>query len=169
TERKRAEERLRRSREQLRSLSAHLQSVREEERTHIAREIHDELGQMLTGLKIDLSWLENRLGRNGHPKTQPLLLDKIKSISNLVGSTIQTVRRISTELRPGVLDDLGLTAAIEWQGQEFQARTGIRCKFNCNVEEVKLDPDRSTAVFRIFQETFINVARHANATQVEVH
>jgi PAS domain S-box-containing protein len=163
TERKRAEEQLRSSREQLRALSAHLQSIREEERTLISREIHDELGQDLTGLKMDLSWLIKRL-----PKNQELDVKKVESMLKLVDTTIQSVRRISTKLRPGVLDDLGLTAAIEWQAQDFQTRTGIQCEFNPNLREIDLDRDRSTTVFRIFQETLTNVARHASATRVNI-
>ncbi|MBA7662322.1 hypothetical protein ES703_70350 [subsurface metagenome] len=163
TERKKAEELLRASREQLRSLSAHLQSVREEERTGMARRIHDELGQTLTALKIDLSWLAKRL-----PKEQESLLDKIKSMSELIDMMIQTVKRISTELRPGVLDDLGLTVAIEWQAEEFQKLTGIKCEFSSSPKDIVLDQDRSTAIFRIFQETLTNIFRHANATKVEV-
>jgi PAS domain S-box-containing protein len=163
TERKQAEDQLRSSREQLRALSAHLQSVREEERALIAREIHDELGQELTGLKMDLSWLIKRL-----PGDQELLLNKTESMLKLVDNTIQSVRRISTKLRPGVLDDLGLTAAIEWQAQDFQIRTGIECAFHSNLREVDLDRDRSTTVFRILQETLTNVARHASATHVSI-
>jgi PAS domain S-box-containing protein len=163
SERKRAEARLRESREQLRNLAARLQSVREEERAHIAREIHDELGQSLTGLKMDLAWLASRL-----PEDQPWLREKPQDMRRLIDATIQTVRKIATELRPGILDDLGLTAAIEWQAQEFQARTGIACEFISRLEEFPLERDRSTAIFRIFQETLTNVARHAQATRVSV-
>ena len=124
TDRKQAEERLSASREQLRELSSHLESVREEERTNIAREIHDELGQILAGLKIDLSWLTKRL-----PKEQELLLEKTKSMYELIDTAVQTVKRISTELRPGALDDLGIAAAIEWQAQEFEKRTEIKVQF----------------------------------------
>ncbi len=164
TERKQAEERLRTSREQLRSLSAHLESLREEERKNIAREIHDELGQMLTALKIDLSWLTNRL-----PKEQELLLEKTKSMYQLVDTAIQTVKRVSAELRPGALDDLGLAAAIEWQAGEFEKLTKIKCEFSSNPEDIVLDQDRSTAIFRIFQETLTNVVRHADATKVKAN
>ena len=150
------------SHEQLRSLSAHLESVREEERTHIAREIHDELGQMLTALKIDLSWLTPRL-----PKEQELLLVKTKSMYQLIDMAIHTVQKISAELRPAVLDDLGLSAAIEWQAGEFEKVTEIRCEFSSNPEDIVLDQDRSTAIFRIFQEALTNVIRHANATKVK--
>jgi len=164
TERKQAEEELRSSHEQLRFLARHLQSIREEERTQIAREIHDELGQSLTGLKIDLSWLTKKFR-----KDQKLLIEKAELMLKLLDTAIQMVRKISTELRPGVLDDLGLIAAIEWQMKDFQDRKGIRCEFNSSLEEVALDRDCSTAVFRIFQEILTNVARHAKATQVDIN
>ena len=151
------------SREQMRVLAAHLESVREEERTRIAREIHDELGQLLTGLKLDLAWLATRL-----PMTQEYMREKIRTMSGLVDDTIKSVRRIATELRPGILDDLGLTAAIEWQTQEFQTRTGIRCEFVAERGNGIEDADKRTALFRILQETLTNVARHAHATEVVV-
>jgi len=163
TARKRAEEQLRNSQGQLRALSAHLQNIREEERTLMAREVHDELGQELTGLKMDLSWLTRRLSKN-----QKSLISKTESMLKLVDSTIRTVRRISSELRPGVLDDLGLIAAIEWQTQDFENRTGITCDFSSSLEEIGLDRDRSTAVFRISEETLTNVSRHAKATRVKI-
>ncbi len=163
TDHNRAEEELRSSHEQLRFLARRLQSIREEERTEIAREIHDELGQSLTGLKIDLSWLTKKFR-----KDQKLLIEKAESMLKLLDTTIQMVRKISTELRPGVLDDLGLIAAIEWQMQDFQNRKGIKCEFNSSLEEVALDRDCSTAVFRIFQETLTNVARHARANKVRI-
>jgi PAS domain S-box-containing protein len=158
-----AEKELRRSQEQLRSLSTHLHSMIEEERTRISREIHDELGQLLTILKMELSWLKKRL-----PKKETLLQDRTNSMAKLVDTTVQTLRKISTELRPGVLDDLGLTAAMEWQVQEFQNRTGMRCRLTVRPEEILLDPDRSTAVFRIFQETLTNIVRHADADEVTI-
>lgn len=161
TERKQAEDKLKSSLVEVRALAAHLQSVREEESIRIARAIHDELGQALTGLKMDLSWFASRLSKDQKP-----LLEKTKSMSTLIDTTIQGVREIATELRPGVLDDLGLAAAIEWQAREFQTRTGIRCEVTLPAEDIPLDPARSTAVFRIFQETLTNVARHANATGV---
>jgi signal transduction histidine kinase len=161
-ERERAEEDLQRSHDQLRALTGRLQSVREEERTNIAREVHDELGQSLTGLKLDLSWLASRLhGARG-------LQRKLKAMSTQVDATIQAIRRIATELRPGVLDSLGLAAAIEWQAADFQARTGIRCETRIGVPDALLDRESSTACFRIFQETLTNIIRHAEATQVAV-
>ncbi|MFL7794332.1 MAG: GAF domain-containing protein [Anaerolineae bacterium] len=151
------------AREQLRDLTAYLQTAREEERTHIAREIHDELGQTLTALKFDLSWLIKRL-----PEDQPDLEKRAQVMSGLIDDTIHTVRRVATELRPGLLDDLGLAAAIEWQAQEFTARTDIDCDLQLDDASTSLDRDLATAVFRIFQETLTNIARHAEATEVRV-
>jgi len=164
TEQKKFEEELRKSHEQLRSLSAHLQAVREGERTSIAREIHDDLGQTMTALKMDFSLL-NRL----IPKEEKVLLRKTESMSKLVDMILQDTKRISTELRPGLLDDLGLFAAIEWQAEEFQNRTRIKCEVTLVPENIVLDRDRSTAIFRIFQETLTNIARHANATKVSIN
>lgn len=158
---KRAEQELRASSEQLRNLAARLLSVREEERTRIAREVHDELGQALTAVKMDLSWLAGRLSPGNGP-----MLGRVRSTLQLADSTIQSVRRISTELRPSVLD-LGLAAALEWQAQEFQARTGIRCRLRLP-DGGEVAPDVSTTLFRIFQEALTNIARHAGATRAEV-
>ena len=159
---KRAEQELRASSDQLRNLAARLLSVREEERARIAREIHDELGQSLTAVKIDISWLAGRLSpRNGQ------MLERIGATLQLADNLIKSVRRISTDLRPGILD-LGLAAAVEWQTQEFQVRTGIPCKLRLLDQEVVVAPAVSTALFRIFQETLTNVARHAGATRTEV-
>lgn len=164
TARKAAEEALRSSREQLRRLTSHMESVREEERKRIAREIHDELGQALTGLKMDVSFLNKRIHRN-----QKKLIKKTQTMITLVDATIKTVQRISRELRPGLLDDLGLVAAMEWQIQDFQERTGIRCTLTAPGENTPaLDQDLSTALFRIFQETLTNISRHSAATRAEV-
>lgn len=163
-DRERAEENLRSSHEQLRALNTYLQQVREEERTRIAREVHDELGQALTGLKLDLIWLAGKLPKHARP-----LLRKIKAMSGQIDSTVQIIRRVATELRPGVLDNLGLIAAIEWQATEFQDRTGIFCDLKIEVEETMLDPELSTVCFRIFQETLTNIIRHAKATRVDVN
>lgn len=162
-EHRRAAEQLRESHAQLRALSTHLQSVLEEERTRISREVHDELGQALTSCKLDLSWIANRL-----PKDQRALLDKARALITHIDSTIQTVRRISTELRPAVLDHLGLGAALEWQANDFQNRTGIRCDLHSRISERPLDQQVSTTLFRIFRETLTNIIRHAGATQVTV-
>jgi PAS domain S-box-containing protein len=161
SETKRAEQELRASGEQLRNLTAHLQSVREEERARISREVHDELGQSLTAVKMDLAWLAGRLPQRDGP-----MLKRIRSTQQLADSIIQSIRRISTELRPAVLD-LGLAAAVEWQVQEFEARSGIRCKVRLLTRQV-VASNASTAMFRIFQETLTNVARHAKATRAEV-
>jgi PAS domain S-box-containing protein len=163
SERKRVEEKLRRSYEQLHHFAVSLQSSREEERSRIAREIHDELGQALTGLKFDISWIGKKL-----PEGTEELQSKTKAMGKLIDGTIQMVRKMSSELRPGVLDRLGLAAAIEWQVQEFQNRTGIKCTRSPNFEGLKLEQDRATAIFRIFQEALTNVARHANASTVDV-
>lgn len=166
-ERIRAREEVQTSREQLRALAAHLQSVREEERKFITREIHDELGQSLTGFKMDLAWMRNRMQSEEWATIQQPILDKIKAMGKLIDGTANLVRKLCTELRPGVLDDLGLTAAIEWQAREYQARTGIFCAVKVELGELTVDPERSTALFRIFQEILTNVARHAQATQVD--
>jgi PAS domain S-box-containing protein len=163
TEQKEAEEELKNSREQLRHLLAHLQSVREDERTRISREIHDELGQALTALKMDVSWLIKRLGADQKP-----LLDKAQMMSKLIDMNIQTVKRISAELRPGLLDELGLTAALEWQAEEFQERTGIKCELTISPEDITLSREISTMIFRVFQETLTNIVRHARAKKVRV-
>ena len=147
----------------LRALASHLISVREEERSHIAREIHDELGQVLTGLKMEVAWLAKRLNEDQGP-----LLEKTESMGKLIDSTVQTVRKISTGLRPEVLDEMGLLAAIGWQAKEFQKRTGIRCRLNLPAEIGPVEADLSTTVFRVFQEILTNVARHSRATRVDV-
>ena len=156
-------ERLRESEENLRALTARLRSVREDEQIRIAREIHDELGQALTGLKMDLTWLSGKL-----PADEKPLLKKIKSMFRLIDETIRSVRKIASGLRPDLLDEVGLAAAIGWQARDFQLRTGIRCNVTLPPDSDGLDQERSTAVFRIFQEVLTNVARHANATRVDV-
>jgi signal transduction histidine kinase len=163
TERKLADKKLQNSFEQLRALAARLQSVREEERARVAREIHDELGQAMTAIKMDLTALIREI-----PADRKEPSKRIERILKLVDGTIQAVRRIATELRPGILDDLGLAAAVEWAAQEFQARTGITCHLMLPHSDISLDAERATALFRIFQETLTNVARHANATEVDV-
>ncbi len=161
-ERERAEEQLRTSLDQLRALAARLQSVREEERTSIAREIHDELGQGCTAIKMDLALIGRRL-----TKRQTKLRAKVDSAMQLADDMIGTLRKIASQLRPRTLDDLGLSAALEAQAQEFESRTGILCSVTLPQEPLVLDADISTAVFRIFQESLTNVARHAHATRVE--
>jgi len=166
-ERRSAEDELRKSREELRALAAHLQSVREEERRVISREIHDQLGQALTGFKMDLAWIRHRLLPDNPEVQRELLLEKIGEIGAGMDSAADLVRKICTELRPGILDDLGLVPALEWQTREFSKRTGIACALRLEVKELELDSERSTALFRIFQEMLTNVARHASASRVE--
>lgn len=162
--RKKGEDDLRKSHKQLQDLTAHIELIREKERSKIARNIHDELGQSLTALHMDLSWLKKRL-----QKGQESLSEKAGSMLKLISMIIKTVQRISSELRPGLLDDLGLAAAIEWQAKEFQKRAGIECKVSADPKDIVLDKDRSTIVFRVLQEALTNVARHANATGVRVN
>lgn len=163
TEHQQAEKKLEESRQQLRDLSAHLQSSREEERKRIARAVHDEMGQQLTALKIDLSWLAKKFS-----KGQESLLDKTKSMLTLVDETMKTVKQISGGLRPALLDDFGLSAAVEYHLEEFQELTGIECEAVLKPDSINLDEERSIAIFRILQETLTNVARHAQATKVKV-
>jgi len=146
----------------LRRLAARIESLHEEERKRVAREVNDELGQALSGLKMDLAWVTARIQKNGH------LLRRARAMSRLIDRAVETARRIATELRPGVLDQLGLLPAIEWQAQQFEALTGIRtvCSINDKGHVLGLTP--SVAVFRIIQEVLTNVARHAKATRVEI-
>jgi signal transduction histidine kinase len=152
--------------DQLRALSAHVESVREEERTGIAREIHDTLGQALTALKMDIAWIARRVSENS--PARDAILDKLQAMSRATDEVLDQVRRISADLRPGVLDDLGILAALEWQGQQFEERTGASCIIHSNLGAERLDRELSTAVFRIFQEALTNIARHAEATRVDV-
>ena len=163
-ERELTEQRLRASEEMLRGLASHLQSVREEERIHIAREIHDELGQALTGLKFDINTLAKTFTASGGEAAR----QGTRGLCLQIDRIINSVRRIASGLRPEVLDEIGLAAAIEWQAREFSRRTGIRCVVDVEAEFADPDKDRSTALFRIFQELLTNVARHANATRVAV-
>jgi len=163
TERKLMETELIKSREELRNLNSYIQTARETERSVIARKIHDELAQTLTGLIIDLSCVYEGLG-----KSQRLLRGKIKSMLKLVDETMKTAQRISAELRPKLLDDLGIEDAIRWHAREFEKRTGISCEVTFDYPSCVLSRDLSTAIFRIFQEATSNVYRHANANRVEV-
>ena len=163
TERKQEERLVRESREQLRNLAARLQEVREEERTGIAHEIHDELGQVLTGLKIDLSWLVERL-----PAGEAAPRDKVNQMIRIVDTSVRTVRDITSHLRPALLDDLGLEAAVEWFTNDFAKRAAMGCHLDLSAGEVELGPGRATAVFRILQEALTNVARHAAGHRVDV-
>ena len=163
SERKKSEQELMQSHKRLRDLASHLQVVREEERALIAREIHDELGQALTALKMDLHWLRQRL--SGEKQS---LIDKTNVMLKLIDRTVQSVKRIYAELRPGLLDDFGLSAAIEWEAGEFSKRTDIECEILSDPKDMVLPQGFSTAIFRIFQETLTNITRHAHATKVRI-
>lgn len=158
TEQRHAEERLKETYDDIRRLNAHLQTLREEERTSIAREIHDELGQQLTGLKMDASWLSRKL-----ENSDERIVLKLKEMISLMDETIKTVRRISSDLRPGILDDLGLIAALEWQSSEFEKRSGIKVEFSAEIKDLKTDRKTNIAIFRIFQESLTNAMRHSGA------
>lgn len=161
TEQKMAEKAIKQTSEKLRLLASHLEEVREEERTNISREIHDELGQQLTGLKMDIFWLNRRLESAGKEVKQ-----KTEKILQSIDTITKTVRKIAISLRPSILDDLGLIAALEWQSEEFERRSGIPVDFANNLNEIKVASKIATALFRIYQELLTNIARHANATNV---
>jgi signal transduction histidine kinase len=167
-ERKAAEENLKATSKQLRALSARLQSAREEEGTRIAREIHDELGSALTSLKWDLEEMDKMLSTSIDQSEHAALRNKLQAPMKLADTAISAIRRIASELRPSILDDLGLVAAIEWQAEQFQSRTGIVCQCDCSLEKVELTEQQSTAFFRILQEALTNVLRHAQATKVNI-
>lgn len=163
TDRKKAELEVEKSREQLRNLAAHLESVREDERKEIAFEVHDELGQELTALKLDLSYLQKKM-----PTNEPVLIDKITEMKNLIDITIDRVGNISTKLRPDILDHFGLLAAIEWATGDFQKRSGIESILVFEPEEINVEGHTATVIFRILQETLTNIVRHSNATSAEI-
>jgi PAS domain S-box-containing protein len=164
TERKQADEQLRASQERSRRLAAYVVEAREEERTRIAREIHDELGQVLTGLKMGLESLAADCSENRASRAE--IGRQIAKMSQIVRTSIGSVKRISAELRPGILDQLGLAAAVEWQAHEFESSTGIKCAIKEMPENLVLTAEQSTAVFRVFQEILTNVARHAQASKI---
>ena len=168
TERKRAERQLRATLDQVRTLSGRLSTLQEKERTRIARELHDELGVRLTCLKIDLSRMMSVVGNRVRADLRAKLNDGVRSMVGQVDSTIAAVQRLVTQLRPALLDDLGLVAALEWQSQDFQKRTGISCTCVTSADDIAMEPERATAVFRICQEALTNTARHAQATTVMI-
>ncbi|GJL78062.1 MAG: hypothetical protein NPINA01_10510 [Nitrospinaceae bacterium] len=161
TQRKKAEGQLIQSRERLRNLNNELQTVQEKEKTRIAREIHDELGQALTALKFDISWVEKEIS-----KESPKMVEKAGSMKDLIEGTIKVVQRIATELRPQMLDIMGLCETMKWQNKEFEKRTGTQCELIIEPADIVVDPERATTLFRVYQEALTNVARHAKATKV---
>jgi signal transduction histidine kinase len=163
TARKRGEQSLVLQKEQLRALAERLQWVREEDRKRVARDLHDQIGQILTAIKMDMTWMTRHL-----PPSEGGVLARLKESIQLINDGVISVRAICSGLRPGVLDDLGLAAAIEWQASEFAARNGVRCQVSVPPVDLHLDGDRATAAFRIFQECLTNVIRHAQATSVSV-
>jgi two-component system sensor histidine kinase UhpB len=152
--------------EELRSLTAHLQNVREVEQKRIAREIHDELGQQITGLKMDVSWLKKKISSNSDPLA---IQQKLNSINDLLDETVQTIRKIASELRPSILDDIGLSAALEWQSREFEKRFHIKVKYNSTLSDIEIPNQVATVLFRIYQESLTNIARHAEAREVTTY
>src|SRR2546422_8358630 len=168
TDRRRAEEQIRATSEQLRALSARLGSAREEESTRIAREIHDELGGALSSLRWDLEDVNEVISESPERAQLAALRQKIEAMIRLADTTVDTVRRITSELRPIALDEFGLTEAIRWHAQQFQARTGIVVHCDFFPEDADLNREQSTAVFRIFQEALTNILRHAQATRVDI-
>jgi len=163
TDHNRVESELKDSRTQLRNLATHLLSAREEERRKVAREIHDELGQVLTALKMDLKWLEKRL-----VPSPGQLQEKIGGMIGLTDQTIRRVQKISAELRPRMLDDLGLDAAVDWLSRDFSRRTGIACTVTEDLGKLRIGEGIATALYRIVQEALTNIARHAQASRVAV-
>jgi two-component system, NarL family, sensor histidine kinase UhpB len=167
TESKRREQELAASHARLHELAGRLQRVREEESTRIAREVHDELGQQLTGLKMDLRWIETSLERLAEPRLGGLL-DKVVSATALLDDTVKTTQRIAAELRPALLDQLGLFAALRHESDQFRRRAGVECRFLASEASPRLTRELATACYRIVQEALTNVARHAAATHVEI-
>lgn len=163
TERKLTEAALNETTEQLRELSTHLQNIREAERTTIAREIHDELGQQLTGLKMDIAWLRKKTRTD-----DPLVKNKFEVAVNLIDETVKSIRRIATELRPSILDDLGLNAALDWQVNDFAERFGIEVQYQNDFNDEHINPDISIGLFRILQESLNNIAKHAKAKKAVI-
>lgn len=163
TERKRTEEQLRQSHDQLRQLASHLQNIREEEQKRIAREVHDELGQQITGLKMDVSWVKKKINMQ---EETAVLDQRLGQMLNLLDSAALSVRKISSELRPAILDDFGLITALEWQSEEFERRFTIPVTFHSTMKQIEVPPDLATGLFRTYQESLTNIARHANAKEV---
>ena len=168
SERRRAEEALENSRRQLQALATRLQSGREDERAQVAREIHDELGQVLTAVKINLDWLERKIGEREKETWLNPLLERVVESGEMAESAIGSVQRIATELRPAVLDNLGLAEALREEAQRFEQRASVACELQLPHEQLELSREAATTIFRVFQEALTNIARHAHATKVRV-
>ncbi len=162
-EQERSQHELKQLNQELRSVSAHLEKVREEEQARIAREIHDQIGQQLTGLKMDISWLKRMTNNKAEPQS---ILNKLDEISGNLDETVRIVRKVASDLRPSILDDFGLIDALDWHSKEFSSRYGINVHFKSLVKEIKIDPVKAIGLFRIYQEALVNVARHAEAKNV---
>lgn len=158
-----SEAKYRRTAEDLRRLAAHLEKAREEERTRIAHELHDELGQAMTAMRIDIAWIQKNI-----PGSAVRLRARIESLAALADEALASVRRLSMEMRPSILDDLGLQAALEWQISDFAQRTGIGARLEDGLDDARLTPEQATALFRIVQEALTNISRHAKATRVRI-
>ena len=166
---KRAEEQLKSSREQMRALAAHLHKVREEEKEHLAREFHDQLGQTLTALTMDLTMLQRQVADKGKGLSRTAISVDIQAMQQLADHAVGSIREIMAELRPELLDQLGILPALEFEAESFQRKSGISCVFTSLIDEIQLDQEKSIALFRIFQEALTNVARHAKATSVRAN
>jgi len=166
--RKRTEHELTESGEQLKNFAAHLQTIREEERIFISRELHDNLGQKLTAMRIDLFNIITEVNEKNDSGSLDIIIKQSNDLSTIIDSTIQTVRNIARELRPSILDDLGLLAALEWHSKEFEKRTGIVCRIITNLGNIEVEKEHSIGVYRIVQESLTNVARHSRATEVNI-
>jgi two-component system sensor histidine kinase UhpB len=162
TQSKNAKHEIEKSRRELVELTAHIQKIKEQERSAIAREIHDDLGGNLTAIKMGLSSIINKIA-----KGQDVSIEQAQGLESILDSTFDAVHRISSDLRPNVLD-LGIVAALEWQAQEFEKQLDLACKFTCNQAEIPVSADQGITLFRIFQESMSNIAKHANATHVSV-
>ncbi|MBU2528151.1 sensor histidine kinase [bacterium] len=162
-ERKKVGDELKKSHKKLRELFEHLETVREDERKNIAHDIHDELGQSLTALKVDIGWLNKNLH-----KDKDLLLEQTSSMLKFIDTTVQNMQRIVLNLRPVLLDDFGISAAVLWYTEDFEKRSGIKCKISLKPNEIIIDKNRSILIFRIYQELLTNVIRHAKATSVKI-
>ena len=161
TERKRAEEKIASFQKDLINLNKHIEDLREKERKQIARDLHDDLGQKLTALNIDIAWVKNKL-----PKSNYQILEKIESIGELINETSKSIRDIASEIRPSILDNLGLIAAIKWQAKRFKKSSGINCRLVLSPEETEIGPELSINIFRIIQEALTNIIRHSQASEV---